>query len=221
MGGVQSASVIGVDPGGASKLGLAALDVRRRASKWSVQGHVATAVVSVDAALDWIEHETTGKTILGLGIDTLTEWSTAPGGWRPADLWLRRQYPAVRRTVQCPNAMWSAVVMSGATLLVALRKRLRRDGTLVTEAHPKICYYACTGTKHNWANDRQAMTSWIQGEIGQTTNFGLGDDEFDASLAALAAFNSLRGAWSRDLHALSWGSAKRVSFAGRTHYFWP
>ena len=112
-------------------------------------------------------------------------------------------------------------MIGGASILVEMDARLREDAAIVTEAHPKVCYYACTGLKHDWATSRTSMTGWIEGELGQPTNFGLSDDEFDACVAALAALKGLNGAWSTDLHDMPWGDGERVTFAMRTQYFWP
>jgi hypothetical protein len=123
--------------------------------------------------------------------------------------------------VQAPHAMWGSVLIGGASVLVAMQGHLGRDGAIVTEAHPKVCYFACRQKVHDWDNCSAEMTQWIEVQLGQPTNFKHGDDEFDACLAALAALSGIRRTWSRDLHTLPWGSGQRISFAGQTHYFWP
>ena len=215
--------IIGADPGGKGrKFGLAALDIEGGlGSRCSVLALRTDVVDSAGEAIDWVERRSKDKPIRALGIDTLTEWSTRPGGWRPADDWLRERFTAVKNSVQSPNAMWGSVLIGGASVLVAMRDRLEGDRALVTEAHPKVCYFACTQAKHNWGNSRAQMTRWIEGQLGQQMNFKGGDDEFDACVAALAALNGFQGTWSRDLHALSWDNGQRISFAGQTHYFWP
>jgi hypothetical protein len=162
-------------------------------------------------------------------VDTLTEWNSGRGGWRPADWWLRRAYPAVCQSVKAPAGLRGSMVMSGAAFLMLFEERFRSDGTMVTEAHPKVCYFALAGEKASWGGEpgdnRGGMTSWLLDELTAGSRDGIcvaDDHRFDAATAALAALRGLNGEWTLDLHALDGEDySGRVRFCAPTHYWWP
>lgn len=166
---------------------------------------------------------------IAVGVDTLTDWNDGPGGWRPADHWLRRNYPSVASRVMSPNSL-AAVPTNGAIFLLKLHHRSTHDRPIqFTEAHPKVCYHALTGTSYSWPQQNQELTAWIQHEFGLTMPCSMDSEhEFDAAMAALAALRGLNGQWTLDLHNLpateiarlpACGSSTR--FIGPTHYWWP
>jgi hypothetical protein len=173
----------------------------------------------------WVRKRCDHGKIVAVGVDTFTEWSSGFAGWRPADLWLRERYPAVQRSVLSPNAAYGAMAVNGAVFLKLLETRFRADGTMVTEAHPKVCFFALTGRKHSWSIEREAMVGWLSGEAGVAIApeaLDGDDDRFDACLAALAALRGLQGLWNLDLHALQDSEGtERVRFIGPTHFWWP
>ena len=116
------------------------------------------------------------------------------------------------------------MILSGQVFLSLLRGSL---GSLpsVTEAHPKVLYYALTGRKAEWRVRRTPMALWLVDELGLgEPDFLLGphDHTFDATLAALAALRGLNREWTLDLHdSPDSPDNPRVRPFGRTHYWWP
>jgi hypothetical protein len=222
---VTAAVVVGYDPGGNGAHGVAALDVQKEKDRWRSKALRVETSDSLHDVLAWLDDICRGKRVVAVGIDTLTEWNTGPAGWRPADLWLRETYPKVAKSVVAPNSIYGAMAINGAAFMTRLAPRFRDDDTLLTEAHPKACYFAMTGKRHAWPERRRAMVAWLEGELEVVAPEGLGggeDHAFDAAMAALAALRGLDEDWSHDLHAeTSTQTAERVELAGRTHYWWP
>lgn len=217
--------VIGYDPGGNGKHGIAALHVERRGGKWvPLYLEVTTADVLQDA-VEWALNTCRTGRIVAAGADTLTEWNANASGWRPADLWLRDQYKTVKLKIVPPNSLHGSMAVNGAAFLALLGERFRADTTCITEAHPKVAYYALTGREPKWATHRQEMVAWLMGELGLGQAEGLDDltdHRFDAATAALAALRGLNGDWTLDLHELPGEDyTGRIRFCGPTHYWWP
>ncbi len=125
--------VIGYDPGGDGKHGLARATVR--------DGNIVDVTTkTVDTVEDAVASILNIETLLGLGVDTLTCWGTGPHGWRPADRWLRHRYPKVQKSVVAPNSLYGAMSLNGMAALVAARQAF--PDVFVTETHPKVLYYA-------------------------------------------------------------------------------
>lgn len=217
--------VVGYDPGGNGRHGLAALRVEDRDGRWKPMTLSVTTCASLEDVLQWADTACPDVPIVAAGVDTLTEWNSGHGGWRPADLWLKRQYPDVRAGVIAPAALRGAMIINGAGLLIEFKGRFHTDGTIITEAHPKVCYRAITGEKARWKNDREKMAAWLIGElgVGSKEEICVDDDHgFDAATAALAALRGLNGDWTLDLHALPGEDySGRMRFCGPTHYWWP
>jgi hypothetical protein len=222
---VSRAFVIGYDPGGNDAHGLAVVDVQRSDSGWLTERLRVTTARSVADAIAWLSDACADGTIVAVGVDTLTEWSSSASGFRPADLWLRKTYPAVRNSVMSPNSILSSMTVSGAAFLTLLAPRFRADAAMVTEAHPKVCYYALTGARHTWSADKARMAKWLVDELAVETSGDLTDADdnlFDAGLAALAALRGANREWTLDLHALDApGGDTRVRFCGPTRFWWP
>lgn len=219
------AFLLGYDPGGEHAHGLALCEVAERMGCWCPQSLITTTASSLREVMTWVEVQAGGSRLLAVGLDTLTEWNTGPGGWRPADLWLQRTYPAVRKSVTSPNSLFGSMAVNGAAFLTILGSRIEKDRAQITEAHPKVLYHALTGRKHDWKNDRDPMATWVLQELGldiPPSTFGPDDHTFDAALALLPALRGLNGEWTLDLHTLEdpkTGDA--VRFMGRTNYWWP
>jgi hypothetical protein len=130
----------------------------------------------------------------------------------------------VVKSIAAPNALFGSMPLGGAVFLTMMISRFQQDGTQITEAHPKVLYYALTGRKHNWV-DKEFMASWLLRELGleiPPTCFGPEDHSFDATLSLLSALRGLNGEWTLDLHTLqNPKTGDRVAFAGPTHYWWP
>lgn len=222
---MKRAFVIGYDPGGNNSHGVAALEVHKDKARWSPVSELRLkAAGSVREAAEWPEGICRGAFIVAAGLDTLTEWGIGPGGWRPADRWLIDKYRETAKSVVSPNALFGSMAVNGAAFLTLFAPRFESDGTMITEAHPKVCYFALTGKKHVWADYKSEMTNWLLMELGidAADDFGRKDDCFDAAVALLAALRGLNRDWTLDLHALPNGEdAGRVQFFGQTHFWWP
>ena len=222
--------VIGYDPGGGSKSkhGLAVATVLQDGNRWRARDLFVDTETTLARALDWFEEKCDGRRIVAAGVDTLTEWATGHAGWRPADRWLRRRYPRVAKSVASPNSLYGAMVIGGAAFLLELNERFAHDGTQITEAHPKVCYFALTGRKCDWLANSVQMGQWLEEALELSALGRLskdGDDAFDAGMAALAALRGANGEWINDLHMLGAtegdGTGSVVRPIGRTHYWWP
>lgn len=221
---MTSAYVVGYDPGGNRKHGLALLRVEEEAGRWKPAALESTLAPCLADAVAWVEGRCGARRIVAAGVDTLTEWSSGLSGWRAADLWLRREYPEVTGSIIAPAALRGGMVVSGAGFLLLLADRFNADRTAVTEAHPKVAYFALTRRRDAWEHEREGMAAWLAAELTVALPGGFGDGEdhvFDAAVGALAALRGLNGDWTRDLHALPHGDAVPVRFCGATHYWWP
>ena len=209
----MTGTVVGYDPGGNWKHGLARATVRD-GDIVSVTTETLRHVEDVVASILDIE------TPLGLGIDTLTCWGTGRGGWRPADRWLRQRYPDVQKSILAPNSLYGAMSVSGMAVLVAVRQAC--PGIFVTETHPKVLYYA----RFNQPRDFKGPNTSV---MNNRLSFLLGVDvapqnehEWDSAISILAVVRGLDGSWQRDLHALPTDADERlVRPCGRTAYAWP
>lgn len=217
--------VIGYDPGGNWAHGILVVDVRRSGTGWVAERFHGRTGQTVGDAIAWLSRACGDGNVVAVGIDTLSEWSSGDCGWRPADQWLRVKYPEVRNSVMAPNSIASAMTVNGAAFLTLLAPRFLTDGSMVTEAHPKVCYYALTRRRHAWEASRAQMARWLTDEFSVEPNAELTDSSshvFDAGLAALAALRGVNGDWKRDLHALNGETDEtRIRFCGPTHFWWP
>lgn len=87
----MTGTVIGYDPGGNGKHGVA----RAKVEDGRIVCVITETLNTVEEVLGSICK--IEQPLLGIGIDTLTCWATGPSGWRPADRWLRERYPAVKK----------------------------------------------------------------------------------------------------------------------------
>lgn len=222
---MSTASIAGYDPGGDGAHGVAVCALHREDDRWWAARLQVGSSHCVEEAAAWVQAHTPDAPLLAVGVDTLTEWNGGSAGWRPADRWLRRAYPAVRNSVAAPNSLFGSMPVGGMAFLTLLRPRLERDRGWITEAHPKVLHYALTGRKHAWADQREVMTAWLIHELSldQTpTFFGTADHSFDAALSLLPALRALNGDWTQDLHTLQdTACGARICPVGPTHYWWP
>jgi len=222
---MTTACIIGYDPGGNDAHGVAVLDVKLVGVNWIPISLQVSGKHSLHEAIAWLKTACLNKRIVAVGVDTLTEWNSGCAGWRPADSWLKNTYKQIERSVVSSNSIMGSMAVNGAAFLTILAPRFRADGTMITEAHPKVCYFALTGKKHAWDENRSDMTAWLLNELGLNSPasiFGKKDDSFDAGISLLAALCGLNGVWNVDLHALPENQENcRVQFAGPTHFWWP
>lgn len=209
----MTGTLIGYDPGGNNKHGVARATVRDGAI-------VKVTTETLSDVEDVIASVLGDRTPVGLGVDTLTCWATGPGGWRPADRWLRRHYRDVQNSVAAPNSLYGAMSLSGMALLVAVRQAF--PDIFVTETHPKVLYYARFKERYDYNGPN---TSVMNKRLSQllAVDFAPQDEhEWDAAMSILPVVRGLHGTWRRNLHALPTGSDERlVQPCGRTAYVWP
>lgn len=206
-------TVVGYDPGGNGRHGLAQATLRG-GDIVSVTTKTVTNVEDVVASLLKIEEP------LGLGIDTLTCWSTGDSGWRPADCWLRGRYREVRPAIVAPNALFGAMSVNGMALLVAVREAFPH--IFVTETHPKVLYYALFNQRYDYNDPNTSVMNTRLSRLLAADVAPRNEHEWDAAISILPVVRGLQRRWRRDLHALPTTSGERlVQPCGRTAYMWP
>lgn len=207
-----SGIIVGYDPGGNKAHGVAMLVTKA--------GNVVKVSTST---LETIEQVITlvegAPSVLGLGIDTLTCWSTGPSGWRPADRWLRSRYQEVADSVMAPNGLRGSMAVSGMALLMAVRPK--KPDLSVTEAHPKVLCQFLAKARHDFIARRNFMNDLLAQVLGVSV-IPSNEHEWDAAISAFAALEGLSGRWTHDLHRLDTLDGERLlKPCGPTHYWWP
>lgn len=204
--------IVGYDPGGDGAHGVALLsiDADRTIS-------VATETFkTTEAVIAYMERL---SPLLALGVDTLTCWSTGPGGWRPADRWLRARYQAVRNSVMTPNGLAGSMGINGMSVLLAMRRKSPQ--LIVVETHPKVLYWALERKKYNYASGKIEMEK-VLCDAHAATVATANEHEWDAAISAFAAACGVRRRWTNDLHTLPTAPGERlISPCGATNYYWP
>ena len=208
----RSGTIIGYDPGGAGAHGVAKLLVDC--------GQAVSVTTDTTGTTEQVIRIVEGITgLMALGIDTLTCWSTGPAGWRPADRWLRDQYPAVAHHVVAPNGLRGSMVLGGMALLMAVRPG--RPDLFVTETHPKVLFWRLGETDYDYVAGRRLMDDFLATKLGVSVA-PANEHEWDAALSAFAALEGLSGRWTHDLHRLDTRNGERLlTPCGMTNYWWP
>ncbi len=206
-------TVVGYDPGGNGKHGLAQATVRD-GSLINVTTETLRTVEEVVASILRID------TPLGLGIDTLTCWGTGRSGLRPADRWLQQRYRAVQGSVVSPNSLYGAMSVNGMGLLIAVRRAF--PDIYITETHPKVLWYALRKQRYAYTDADASVMNECLGSLLAVGVAPRNEHEWDSAISILAVVRGLHGLWQRDLHALPICSDERlVEPCGRTAYVWP
>jgi len=205
--------IAGYDPGGNGANGLALL---------FISDGLITTVESetVETAQDVLNRLLEFDDLLGIGVDTLTKWSTGKSGWRNADLTLRAKYPVVQKSVTPPNSLYGSMALNGMSVLLKLNQF--KPNIRITEAHPKVLFHALTGTKYNYAEERTQMDTLLSNWFGVPNIKTESDHEWDALISAYSAYQGFSGNWSLDLHESTLDeSVKSIDPVGKTHFYWP
>jgi hypothetical protein len=209
---MQTQLIIGYDPGGNGAHGVAELVVHEGKA-------IRLATRTVDTMEDVVSFLDRQPSLAALGVDTLTCWSTGPSGWRPADRWLRVQYPMVKNCVVSPNSLFGSMGLNGMAVVIAAKQRF--PDLFVTETHPKVLYWTLAQATYDYDGLKKAMdtalTSWLNIEVNINS-----EHEWDAAISALTAFAGSTGLWHHDLHTIPVGTRERlIEPCGPTHYSWP
>lgn len=207
--------IIGYDPGGNGKHGFACLTVKDN----KIMTCEIDTLPDVEAVIDRISD---GDEPLGIGIDTLTTWSTKKSGWRSADDWLRKQYSDVQGSVISPNALRGAMCLNGMAVMMAVRETW--DDVPVTETHPKVLYHVLNGKKkkYDWSNCSRKMCQWLSEQLNCDIS-PANDHEWDAAISAYAMHQGLLREWKKDLHTepITEPGERLLRPAGKSFYYWP
>jgi len=210
--------VLGYDPGGDGNHGVAALCVEGN----SIIKIEVSSKQTVETAITWFEGEISANKTrqVSLGVDTLTVWCTGKCGWRPADRRLREAYPAAANSIVAPNSLYGAMAVNGMMLMTRLRER--NSALVISEAHPKVMYYALASTRYDYSSNAVAMRTSLAGWL-EFDGPPLGNEhEWDALASAYAIYQGQRGRWTTDLHTLPTNDGESLVWpAGRTHFYWP
>lgn len=209
----MTGTLIGYDPGGNGNHGLAILQVEAGRPR-------AIAIETCATVEDVLRRVEPIRDGIGAGVDTLTCWSTGPGGWRPADRWMRQQYPhAVARSVTAPNSLYGSMSLSGMSVLCTLRQL---DPALpITETHPKVIHAVLWGHRYDYVRAARQMDAALSDALELAIHTA-NDHEWDAAVAAYSVLCGLRGEWAYDLHQLEPRADERIlSPCGPTRYVWP
>jgi hypothetical protein len=205
-------TIAGYDPGGNGSNGFAVLRI--------CDGKPASISVTTLSNSEAVINEIRTNSVLGLGVDTLSCWCTGDSGWRPADLWLRKRYPAVRNSIMSPNTLSGSMGINGMSVLV---ETASSSGSItLSETHPKVLYYALTQQKYNYRESRAEMDSFLSNVLGGINIRTSNDHEWDAVISAYALLMGMTGVWKNDLHELQPEDNSRiVKPCGKTFYYWP
>ncbi len=205
-------TIIGYDPGGNDSHGLARLFFNNSL----IAEAITETLIDSEQVIRVIENE---SSLLAVGVDTLTYWSTGRSGWRPADLWLRTRYREVQNSIVNPNNLKGAMALNGMAVLCALRTK--RPDIFITETHPKILFWSMTRTRHDYKNNQSLMKEKLIACLGIDI-LPNNEHEWDAAISAFAALQGLTERWKRDLHEIPCTAGERlITPCGKTHYFWP
>lgn len=196
--------LLGYDPGGDAKHGVAAVRADR---SFTVSVVECATVASVECAAQWFLSRMAGAKRVALGVDTLTVWSSGPKGWRPADRRLKAAYPLAKKSILASNSLHGAMSVNGMALITILRGR--HPMMVVTETHPKILWYALTSSQYDYARLPGAMNGRLGTWLGAP-----------ASAPAIASPQNDHE-WDALASAYAGPDESVVMPGGQTSFFWP
>src|SRR4051812_36274450 len=110
---MNTGPIVGYDPGGKDAHGVSLLTLESGRT-------TSVSARTFESAEEVIRYVESLPPVIAVGVDTLTCWCTGPGGWRPADRWLRQRYGAVRNSVMTPNGLAGSMGLNGMAFLLAL-----------------------------------------------------------------------------------------------------
>jgi len=206
-------TIIGYDPGGNTKHGLAISSYEQGDLK-SVNVDTYKTAYDVIYAVGELDN------VIAIGVDTLTCWSTGKSGWRSADRWLRKNYNEVSNSIVAANSLYSSMSLNGMSVLLSL---LEMNPCLhISETHPKVLYYALKNEKYDYSSNHKVMDEFLSSIISTKKIQTANDHEWDAVLSIYAAKQGLCEQWTNDLHIQPHEDNEcLIEPCGKTHYWWP
>ena len=172
------------------------------------------AVSCVDEAMGWFADRLGGAVPSAAGIDAFLFWETSRCGWRAADRWLKTTYSPVTRNVLPSNSVQGAAAIQGMALGISLRRAWPE--IVLTEAHPKVLYYALSGNRYEWT---PKVSRWLEESIGASNGSPIQtQNEWSALVSAWSALMGHTRSWKIDLRLQS---KYAVEPAGSVVYWWP
>ena len=109
-------------------------------------------------------------------------------GWRPADLWLRSQYPEVSLSVASPNSLRGSMAIGGMAVKSWFFSRYPE--AVISETHPKVLYFALTHRKYDWEESSLDMADFLSARLAVNCR-PRNDNEFDGAISCYAVFEHL------------------------------
>ena len=208
----MTGTVVGYDPGGNGNHGFARAMVRGG-------DVVCVTTKTLQTAEDVVRSILDGEKPVGIGIDTLTCWSTGHSGWRPADRWLLQDYPDMQGAVIAPGGLRGAMCLNGMAVLAAVRQAF--PDIFVTETHPKVLYYELFKDRYDYNGPNESIMDERLSELLGLDIEPQTEHEWDAAISILPVVRRLHGSW-QDLHARPTDPGERLIHpCGKTTYMWP
>jgi predicted nuclease with RNAse H fold len=219
--------VIGIDPGGEGKNGIALIFLNdNKIIDIKVENQK-----SINTMMRWLEKSIgIEDTVVAIGIDSFLSWSSYRCCWRPMDRYLRLKYKQVKKSVLCINGAYGSMVAQGAMVAEMLLRKF--PGALINETHPKVAYYAETNKVYKLFKNApsKAMRSFLTNKIKHVGNLNkysktflpvnCSEHEWDAVYSAVFTLeHGLRKEFPNNLVRNRF-NLYHISQGIGNHYFW-
>ena len=226
-------TIIGYDPGGNGKHGLAIMSIKNN----EIFGIEVTAHKNLQEV---IETAFDCQDLRAIGVDTLTCWSTGDSGWREADSKLRKDFG--NRVIN-PNYLSGAMCINGMGFILKMREEFGNRLKII-ETHPKVILSKLFSNKQlvktenpNEKNPKHYLESSLPADFyskfnnkltredlridtrGGVNKHKIDENKTDACLSALSAFLGQSKSWI-DLHKKN-DCNTTIYPCGPTQYYWP
>jgi hypothetical protein len=209
---MRTVTIAGYDPGGNKKHGVAELSIVNEKCVDIRAGTLSTA----EEVIQWAEGL---SDLAGIGVDTLTCWSTGSSGWRAADRWLKKRYKEVEKSVISPNGLYGSMGINGMVVLLSLRQA--RPDIVVSETHPKVLYWALTHCRYDYESSSKRMEKTLSQWLGVEMHTS-SEHEWDAVASAYSLYCGITGKWQHDLlQKPDKSNSRLVKPCGDVHFWWP
>jgi hypothetical protein len=216
--------VLGYDPGGAKKSGKGQSGVGCLKDQDGQLLFHTSQCRSVADALGWFSEMCGNKAPEAIGIDTFLHWAPTEKGWRPVDVVLRKEYPAVANSILPTNSTAGSMAIQGMALAIAAKNKW--PSVVLNEVHPKVLF-AHFGfgpyPRGNSDSDANVRSNFLKSVGFECRGDMKCEDEFDAALCCFATVEGIKNQWC-DLLELRLPAIKSDDLifpAGKVRYLWP